>query len=380
MRKKGWKVWGVSAGVEAARTFDGDFADEFTTVLAPESVKLVEHVHAFLQFVEQYKINIVIPMAQKFIHAAARHLPRDVRVCVRVASITRGTYAVAAAHKERASRTLVASPRQAADLHRYWGYAARSIRLIPHGISLSRFGKIQRRCCASQHLSVGYLGRLEDQDKGVMFLPGLFAHVLERNPQIRLHVIGDGPSRSQLTHAMRKQGLDGRVNLPGKVSPNEVPSVLAAFDVLVMPSRFEGFGFALLEAMVAGCVPVASHIRGASDFIIEDGVSGFLCPIGDTKAFADAILRLDRDRDLLTRMSAAARKRVEERFTLERMIEGYDQALSEVLVEPPLDITPHPLTDIALPPLLRPTWRTRVPQPLKNFVRKWTERLWGRAC
>ena len=161
--------------------------------------------------------------------------------------------------------------------------------------------------------------------------------------------------------------------------PNDVPAAMASIDIFLLPSRFEGLPIALLEAMASGCVPVASHIRGVTDFIIEDGVSGLLCPLGSSECFAEAVLRLDRDRDLLARMSVAARRRIEEHFTVGQMVERYDRALLEVLNERPPEFMPYPLTDIFVPPALRTTWRTYVPQSLKNFARKWMEQLWGKA-
>ncbi|MDP2895535.1 MAG: glycosyltransferase family 4 protein [bacterium] len=379
MREKGWVVWGVSAGKKAAQAADPAFGDGSSIVLVPNSESLEEQVKAFLRWVEENGVDIVIPMCQSFMHAAIRHLPSRVRVCVRVANTTRGSYMPAIAHRKRASRILVSSLRQRDDLIKRWDFAPQAVCTVNHGVAVSNFERMAQGQVWSEQMSVAYFGRLEDQDKGVLLLPAIFSEAALLSSSSRFLVIGDGPDRPLLEEGFRKTGLDGRVELLGKVVPNEVPAVLASVDIFLMPSRFEGFGFALLEAMAAGCVPVASRIRGVTDFIIEDGVSGFLCPIGDTRAFAQAVLRLDRDRELLARMSAAARRRVEENFTLQKMVDGYDRVFRELLAEPPLHVEPAPLTDIRLPRLLSPTWRTRVPQPLKNFARKWMERLWGYA-
>ena len=68
-----------------------------------------------------------------------------------------------------------------------------------------------------------------------------------------------------------------------------------------MPSRFEGFGFSLIEAMAAGCVPIVSRIHGVTDWIVEDGKTGFVCGIDKPREFAERLIQLSKDRGRFSR-------------------------------------------------------------------------------
>ncbi len=380
LRERGWTVYGVYAGTRPA---EPDFSDEWTVRLSPESDELEHQVVAFLRWVQEQRVNIVIPMSQDFIHAAVRHLPERVRLCVRVSSTTRGAYVQAAPHKQRAAKITVASPRQRDDLIRYWKVRPELVEVIPHGIPLDRFLMCPLRTARDNgRLTVGYLGRLEDADKGVLFLPDIFCGIGGLDASIQFVVAGDGPSRDALEKRLVRRKIRHRVDMLGRVSPNEVPKVLSAIDVFVMPSRFEGFGFSLVEAMAAGCVPVAHRIRGVTDCIIKDGENGFLCAVGHTKAFEAAVLRLMHQPDLIASMSRAARNSVAPRFALEKMVDRYERTFTEMMRPEYGNVAPAPapLEDIQLPRLLQPTWRTKVPQPVKNLVRRWSEHLLHRAC
>ncbi len=110
-------------------------------------------------------------------------------------------------------------------------------------------------------------------------------------------------------------GLVERVSFLGE--REDVPELVRALDVLLLPSWEEPFGRALIEAM-ALAVPVIATSVGGPPEIIEDGREGFLLAPREPQAWADAIARLAGDRELAARMGAAGRQRVEQRFTAER--------------------------------------------------------------
>ena len=95
--------------------------------------------------------------------------------------------------------------------------------------------------------------------------------------------------------AEREEDLGGR----------EMEDILAGIDLFLFTSHFEGFPNALLEAMTAGCVPVAWRLEGITDYILDHGITGFLCELGDYDDFCSRVSELDRSRELLRRMSAA---------------------------------------------------------------------------
>ena len=112
---------------------------------------------------------------------------------------------------------------------------------------------------------------------------------------------------------------------------NQVQDYFRAADMYVMPSIREGIPIALLEAMACGLPCVASRLPGATDTMVEDGVSGRLVAPGDIDAFAAAIGGLLADPAAASRMGAAARRTVEDRYTMERVAGMWLDAYQEVL-------------------------------------------------
>ncbi|MGQ9592888.1 MAG: glycosyltransferase, partial [Planctomycetota bacterium] len=135
----------------------------------------------------------------------------------------------------------------------------------------------------------------------------------------RLLIVGEGPMRGELEARARWLGIEGRVLFAGlQAPPNDW---LAAMDVFVLPSTYEGFGMAALEAMAAARPVIVARVGGLAE-LVEDGRTGIVIPPRDPRALAEAIERLLRDIDLRLRLGAAAREAARER-TDARMIEAY---------------------------------------------------------
>ena len=133
----------------------------------------------------------------------------------------------------------------------------------------------------------------------------------------------------QLRATAEASGLADRVVF---VPPtNQIHDYFRAADMYVMPSIREGMPIALLEAMACGLACVASRLPGATDTMVEDGVSGRLAAPGDRDAFATAIGGLLADPAAASRMGAAARRTVEDRYTMERVADMWLDAYNEVL-------------------------------------------------
>jgi glycosyltransferase involved in cell wall biosynthesis len=135
-------------------------------------------------------------------------------------------------------------------------------------------------------------------------------------PHARFAIAGEGPERGRLERAIRDAGLGGRVLLLG--SRQDVPRLLAACDLFVLPSRYEGLPLAVLEAMAAGRAVVATSVGGTSE-AISNGEHGLLVPPDDPAALAGAVARLLADPEGARRMAARARARLLEHFTAARM-------------------------------------------------------------
>ena len=165
-------------------------------------------------------------------------------------------------------------------------------------------------------LLVGAIGRLVWQ-KGFDYLIRAIPNILETSPRTRLLLVGQGPLREELEELAKNLKLDEHVIFTGFRS--DIREILSAIDVLVVPSLLEGFPIITLEGMAMAKPIIATEIDGITEQIV-DGVSGILVPPRNSNALADAIIRLARDKALAQNLGREARKRVEEEFTVEKMI------------------------------------------------------------
>lgn len=296
--------------------------------------------------------------------------PHILRLMV-VHSITPGTYAAALAIRHHVHATVCVSQRCRDDLVKRHRFDAERTFVIPNAVSTAVFPAVDRLPRPmEQRLRILFLGRIDDSSKGVMWLPDILARL---PASATLTVAGNGPDLRRLQAAMPASAP--RVAYLGAVAADTVPGLMAAHDVFLMPSRYEGLPVALVEAMAAGCVPVASALRGVTDTIVDDGQDGLLFPVGDRAKAANLIGGLNGDRTRLHSLSVAARKRVAETFTVERMTARYAAVLRDIdATRPPLS-APLPMDRWALPSGLRPGLRTFLPQPVKNWLRGVQERL-----
>ncbi|MCH1867666.1 glycosyltransferase family 4 protein [Nocardioides sp. CFH 31398] len=132
----------------------------------------------------------------------------------------------------------------------------------------------------------------------------------------RLVVAGDGDDLDRVGAAVARHGLGADVELRGWVPPAEVDGLLAAADVLVLPSRWEGQPMAVLEAMARGLAVVATEVGGVVDLVDAD--SGLLVPPDDVDALAGALRTVLDDAALRARLGAGGRRRVEAEFSVDR--------------------------------------------------------------
>jgi glycosyltransferase involved in cell wall biosynthesis len=162
---------------------------------------------------------------------------------------------------------------------------------------------------------VGAAGRLSAQ-KGFDRLLRAAPAILRAAPTARFVFVGDGELRTELERQAAELGVQGNVHWLG--FRKDVPALLPAFDVLAMPSVFEGLPLVLLEAFAAGLPAVAHAVDGIPE-VIDDGVNGFLTRPDDTAELAERIARVLVDRELAERLSRAARAKAVTEFTVERM-------------------------------------------------------------
>lgn len=210
---------------------------------------------------------------------------------------------------------------------------ARRITVVERGRSRERLGEPdpERRLEARVQLGIApdaeivlNVGRQEFQ-KGQSQLMEAAAILLQERPQLTVLIAGrEGHATADLGRRAEELQLGERLRFLGHRS--DVPELLAAADVFVFPSLYEGLGGALIEAMALELPVVASNIPALTE-VVDDGVTGIVTEPGDAEGLASSVRRLLDDQALRTRLGTAARKRFDERFSLERsaarMVELY---------------------------------------------------------
>lgn len=163
------------------------------------------------------------------------------------------------------------------------------------------------------------VGTLKDY-KGHYFAIRALALLVEHYPNIHLTVLGDGELRSELEELVKKLELQSHVNFPGFVPMNTALATIQQCDFFIMPSKNEGLGLALIEAMALEKVVIASDIPVFREFV-EDGITGYLFKTEDPTALAQACKRaIESDSNKIVKQ---ARHVYETMFTTDKMNECY---------------------------------------------------------
>lgn len=219
------------------------------------------------------------------------------------------------------------------------GYDASKIVVIPNGVDLSRFDRVQGAESPFRALGVPdgapvvlVVSRLNPL-KGLEPFLEAAALVAPDCPAARFVIVGDTnpnerPYWSTLTSLTGKLGMTDRVTFAGL--RRDVPQLLAAATISVMPSLNEALSNVVLESMAAGAPVVATRVGGTPE-AIADGVNGMLVPPGDPRAMASAIAALLSDRGRARRLGAAARQSINERFSMDRMVSATEQLYQALL-------------------------------------------------
>ena len=175
-----------------------------------------------------------------------------------------------------------------------------------------------------------YVGRLS-REKGLTGLLKGFAVASRKAPGAMLLLVGDGAMRGELEALAEELKLrPEQIRFIGRVPVNEVPFWLGASDVYALTSPNEGFPCALLEAMSAGLASVVSAIP-ANLQLVEQGVHGLTVPWDDSQAIGEAFLRLFGDPESRAKMGEAARRRVVENYSTDRVVKYYEKVFADVM-------------------------------------------------
>src|SRR2546427_6865480 len=206
---------------------------------------------------------------------------------------------------------------------------------VPMGIDLKKFspspqGPANLRAALGFGPSdrvVGTVARLVP-DKGVECFLRMAARVLTGRSDVRFLIVGDGPLRPELECLADSFGVRAKVIFTGHRT--DVPALMEAMDLFVLPTLREGFGVVFAEALAMGKSTIGSRIGPVAE-VVEDGVTGYLVAPDDPEQFAKRTLELLGDDAKRRSFGEAGRRRVEKLFTEERMCETTEQHYRRLL-------------------------------------------------
>lgn len=164
------------------------------------------------------------------------------------------------------------------------------------------------------------------------------AAMLVKDYRVNFLIVGDGPLRRQLENETVALGLENRVVFAGE--RDDVPVILSALDIFVLPSLTEGFPLAILEALAAGRPVIATRVGGIPE-IIADNHTGLLIKPGDPAELALAVAGLLTDRERTLSLARAGQLYVKEKFSAEQMVRRVEEEYLKILRAKGLLAAPH---------------------------------------
>jgi glycosyltransferase involved in cell wall biosynthesis len=189
--------------------------------------------------------------------------------------------------------------------------------VVPNGLDFTPFAPRVPRTSLRKVAVVANLRPLKGHD----VLIDAAVEILERFPDARFDIIGEGPERAALVARAEGHGVAHAFTFAGHCS--NVPDRLADADIFVLPSRSESFPNAILEAMAAELPVVASGVGGILE-LVDDGRTGWIVPAGEADALASRVIRLIEDPSEAARLGAAGHADAVARFSFDRMVVGFD--------------------------------------------------------
>ncbi len=216
----------------------------------------------------------------------------------------------------------------------YKKISPRKIEVIPNGVGINGARIINDRTSRLKEFGLNENGKIVGivatlrVEKGYTFFLEAAKKVLEGEPEIRFLIVGDGPLKDSLRLKVKSLKLEDKVLFLGM--REDIDELLPLFDVAVLSSVTECFPLAILEYM-AHSRPIVATAVGSIPELIIDGETGFLVPAQDSNMLADRITILLRDPELSLRFGSAARARVIQDFSMEKMVKRYESLFLEVL-------------------------------------------------
>ncbi len=216
----------------------------------------------------------------------------------------------------------------------YSGIETSKVKVIPNGIDFESFDRSPtptqhqpESSLRSKSVVVGVVGRIAPE-KRIELMPQLIDRLTTKGINATGLIVGEGISESHVKAVVRASTASERITFLG--NRTDMASVYRKFDVLVHFGSVEGFGLAIAEAMACGVPVVAANAGGAAE-LITDGHDGMLVPTGSIDHYAEIIASLMNDRAVYQRLSANARTKVKQDFSINQFVERYESLYSNAV-------------------------------------------------
>lgn len=334
LRRHGWRVLCVSVGEDAKRRWQSDFVDDGCVNIPVTGDSPQTSAKAFANWCLAQQVSVVIPEHVPEMLAALQHLPPEIRVVHACMDLFPEALRLYREIIGNVDLMVAATPRQRWELSR-WNVPSPKLALIPFAASDDDFytGPPKSRA-AGAPLRIAWVARMNHHQKGVRWVPPIIQELRRANVDLRIQICGDGAERKWLEQQLSRLLPSPHYSFVGKQPPAKVGELLRESHVYLLPTRYEGFGISIIEAMMAGCVPVVTSLCGVTDSFIKNETDGRLCRLGSIRSFSQAILELSRDDVMLERLRTSAQRTALHRHSFNVLGDRYNSVLEATLAQP----------------------------------------------
>lgn len=218
-------------------------------------------------------------------------------------------------------------------------FKIKNIEVIPMGVDFKAFGKNKKNHAIRKRFNIDgkfilFVGRLAEK-KGLKYLIMAMPDVLNKFPDAKLVIVGNGPEKDNIMKLISELGLTKNIVLAGKIENKELPDYYAAADVFVGPSIVtkkgdtEGLGVVFLEALASGTCVIGSNVGGVPD-IIKNNKTGLLVKEKDPRELAEAIIKVLSDAKLRDKLARQGQRYIKANFSWDNIAERFDNMIKEI--------------------------------------------------
>ena len=252
---------------------------------------------------------------------------RDTSLREAIGTMTFYPAGMQAAVARRLDRLFTSSHESARAIERDFGVRPQRIRMLANGVDTQLF--CPDPAAVRDPSEILCVGRAADPNKGLVTLIDALPHL---PPHVRLTLVDDDARDNPARRRARDLGIEGRLRIVGRVPTDELVALYRRCALVVVPSRYEGFGLPAAEAMACG-TPVVACAAGALPEVVTTGGGGVLVPPDDPPALAAAVRRLLAEPGLRAELGSVGRKGIDGAYAWPRVAQRTAEAYAELIAE-----------------------------------------------